>query len=448
MKKLFWLFKTVIIYDSKTSKVEIGLFKSKSKTLITSIVGFFAENIMNYTIDTSTTPKIYNLKKIQKDIEKDGSFQFKNTKEIQLVITQICHNHNGIFRTLHICQHTHHSFLRQIHEEKILKYSTIEKIHMNTTYKDVFNKLRSRPFFIECSKTNLSHNKIDTPIRAILMESGIQEITVADIKEVFQYVISKNGEINIFNAQKQGYGKHALEYLIENAILCVSSKNCDFLYCDLCKTETMKVDKMHTSCTSCGSVIFVHEIDITNYALNIKPLKERLHEYEGFKRDEKSQEPSYVGYLEYGKSGKINFHIVEEGNEVKNITRYGEQIVLYIYGEYPLEKENDLSAYPLINYLNFSNKQNTICFDKTKIEELKRVYAKNPTSTKTQNSAKRYNEAIKYVKSINKESYNSETLYNVVHLKHPTIGSFENFKKRVWKQVRTKLQTKGGRAAI
>lgn len=107
-----------------------------------------------------------------------------------------------------------------------------------------------------------------------------------------------------------------------------------------------------------------------------------------------------------------------------------------------------MHTYPIIDCLTFGSGKNDICFDKIKIDECKRVYAKNPKATKTQQKSNVYDIAIEYAHSINKEEFTCENLYNLVYTQYSAIGSYENFRKRIWVHVRTALQEKGGRKAV
>jgi hypothetical protein len=134
-----------------------------------------------------------------------------------------------IFRILNKKQHSQATFLKQVKAEGLLKYNTLEKVQMVAKYKES-TKTKKREFFIELCKTNLSHDSIDTKIRDILRESGIQEVTVCDVKNVFEYVVANNGLVNIYKAEKQGLEKQVFEYLIENELLCVEG-DIENLYC-------------------------------------------------------------------------------------------------------------------------------------------------------------------------------------------------------------------------
>ena len=160
--------------------------------------------------------------------------------------------------------------------------------------------------------------------------------------------------MNIYKAEKQGYEKQAFEILIESELLCVEG-DVENLFCEACKKDTMEVGEINATCTNCGCVVYLHEVDTQNYKFNIQKLKEKLCEYKEFKKDEHSQEPSYIGFLNYGNSGKINFHIVENAENVQNIKKLGEQIIFYVYGEYERSNEKDLNAFPMIDYLSFGN---------------------------------------------------------------------------------------------
>ena len=444
-EKIIPAVQTNIIYEPKTGRVEIGLFKSRSKIFIVNIIELFGENVLKSKIDTSKTPKVYNLRKIQKSIEKDGDFYFKNTKEVSISITQISYSQSGIFRVLYRRQHSQVSFLKQVQSEGLLKYNTLEKVQMVAKYKEG-TKTKSREFFIEWGKTNLSHDNIDTKIRYIFRESGIQEITVFDVKNAFEYVITNNGLVNIYKAEKQGYEKQAFEILIESELLCVEG-DVENLFCEACKKDTMEVGEINATCTNCGCTVYLHEVDATNYKLNFQKLKEKLCEYREFVKDENSQETSYIGYSTYGATGKINFHIVENAKDVQNINKYGDQIVLYICGEYKKENEKDLPAFPIIDYLSFGNHK-IIGFDKVKIEEVKKLYTIDVIKSKTERNKDIWNARIEQAKSINQKHFNCEQLFEAFKKHYKIQMSERTFKGKIWKFVALPEQKQQGRPPL
>jgi|GEM_PF-5253539 len=448
-EKIIPAVQTNIIYEPKTGRVEIGLFKSRSKTFIVNIIELFGENVLKSKIDISKTPKVYNLRKIQKSIEKDGDFYFTNTQEVSISIRQISYSQSGIFRVLYRKQHSQASFLKQVQSEGLLKYNTLEKVQMVVKYKEG-TKTKSREFFIELGKTNLSHDNIDTKIRYILRESGVQEITVFDVKNAFEYVITNNGFVNIYKAEKQGYEKQAFEILIESELLCVEG-DVENLFCEVCKMDTMEVGEVHATCTNCGCVVYLHEVDATNYKLNFQKLKEKLCEYKDLIQDENSKEPSYIGYLKYGESGKINFHIVENAKDVQNIKKWGEQIVLYIYGECKKENEKDLNAFPIIDYLSFGNHK-IVGFDKGNVEGVMRGFNESkPQSIKLDKEINDfiYQYYTQHYKDNPQTFSNKEDLANEIYSdvikQYPKIKIAKQTVKDIGSKVRTKLNIAKGR---